>query len=86
MVTNMTEYRKRLWNKARNKWYALSMILNESECETRVIAVAMGAGFQSTDAMRGYFQRWGDKMVEHYGKLPYRKLNSSAYDKFMEMK
>lgn len=86
MVIDMTEYQKKTWNNARNKWYALSMFLSESECETRVIKMAVGAGFQSTCAMHDYFKRWGERMIEHYGKLPYRMLNSSFYEKFMEMK
>jgi hypothetical protein len=74
-----------MWNKARNRWYALSLILGESDETTRVIKIAMQAGFSSTDAMRTYFLRWGDKMVEAYGKLPYRMLNSKAYIKYMEL-
>jgi hypothetical protein len=74
-----------MWNKARNRWYALSLILGESDETTKVIKIAMQAGFSSTDAMRTYFLRWGDKMVEVYGKLPYRMLNSKAYIKYMEL-
>jgi hypothetical protein len=74
-----------MWNKARNRWYALSLILGESDETTKVIKIAMQAGFSSTDAMRTYFLRWGDKMVEAYGKLPYRMLNSKAYIKYMEL-
>jgi hypothetical protein len=74
-----------MWNKARNRWYALSLILGGSDETTKVINVAMQAGFSSTDAMRTYFLRWGDKMVEAYGKLPYRMLNSKAYIKYMEL-
>lgn len=87
-VIDMTkaERNKMFWDKARNRWYNLSLVLNESECATRVMNIAVSAGFQSTDAMRDYFKRWGDKMVERYGKLPYRMLNSRVYDKYMELK
>jgi len=81
----VTKYQQTMWNKARNRWYALSLILGESDETTKVINVAMKAGFCSTDAMRTYFIRWGDKMVENYGKLPYRMLNSKAYIKYMEL-
>lgn len=81
----MTTYEKMIWDKARNRWYALSLILGESDEATKVINVAIEAGFCSTDAMRSYFLRWGDKMVENYGKLPYRMLNSKAYCKYMEL-
>ena len=80
------EYDKFIQIRARNQWYKLSLVLSESDCATRVIKVAMSAGFVSTDAMRGYFLRWGNKMAERYGKLPYRVLNSSFYTKYMEMK
>jgi len=82
----MTDYRYALWQKARNRWYAISMALSESEHKTSVIKIALSSGFYSTDAMRSYFLRWGDKMIKHYGKLPYRVLNSSFYEKYMEMK
>jgi len=81
----VTKYQQTMWNKARNRWYALSLILGESDETTKVIKIAMQAGFSSTDAMRTYFLRWGDKMVEAYGKLPYRMLNSKAYIKYMEL-
>jgi hypothetical protein len=78
------EREKAIWEKARNRWYALSMIFSEVSDE-KVIKVAMAIGFASTDAMRSYFLRWGDKLVERYGKLPYCRLNSRFYDKYMEL-
>lgn len=72
------------WKQARNRWYALSMVLSEAP-DMQAIKAAMAVGFASTDAMRSYFVRWGDRLVERYGKLPYCRLNSRFYDKFMEL-
>lgn len=72
--------------RARNRWYALSMALTEADCKVKMSEIAKQAGFNHTDSLRKYFLRWGDKMVEKYGKLPYRKMNTACYDRFMEMK
>ena len=77
------EREKFLLERARNRWYALAMAFSEAP-EAQVINVAMKIGFASTDAMRSYFIRWGDKLMERYGKLPYCKLNSNAYERYME--
>jgi hypothetical protein len=74
------------WEKARNRWYTLSMVLTEADCKISSVSLAMKAGFDSTDSMYKYFKTWGDRMVDKYGKLPYRKMNSGAYEKYMEMK
>ena len=74
------------WEKARNRWYKLSIVLTEADCTISSVSLAMKAGFTSTDSMYKYFKTWGGRMVDKYGKLPYRKMNSSAYEKYMEMK
>jgi hypothetical protein len=55
-----------------------------------IVALAIEAIDSSEEnketGMRDYFDKWGDTMVEKYGKLPYVKLNSNRYDKYMEMK
>ena len=74
------------WEKARNRWYKLSMVLTEADCTISSVNLAIKAGFNSTDSMYKYFKTCGDRMVKSYGKLPYRKMNSGAYEKYMEMK
>jgi hypothetical protein len=75
-----------LWEKARNRWYKLSIVLTESDCTISSVSLAIKSGFNGTDALYKYFKTWGNRMMSHYGKLPYRKMNSSAYEKYMEMK
>ena len=74
------------FNLARNRWYSISLALSESDGEMRIRDLCVAAGIPSDKAMRKYFDKWGDIMVEKYGKLPYTKLNSSRYEKYMEMK
>jgi hypothetical protein len=52
----------------------------------RIRDLCVAAGIPNDRAMRDFFDKWGDMMVEKYGKLPYTKLNSSRYEKYMEMK
>jgi hypothetical protein len=64
----------------------LAMVLTESDCTISSVSLAIKSGFDGTDALYKYFKTWGDRMSEKYGKLPYRKMNSKAYERFMEMK
>jgi hypothetical protein len=74
------------FNLARNRWYSISLALSESDGEMRIRDLCVAAGIPNDRAMRDFFDKWGDTMVEKYGKLPYTKLNSSRYEKYMEMK
>ena len=71
---------------ARNRWYNLSLALSEAGTYIMIKDLCEMAGIPNDKALRDYFDKWGDMMVEKYGKLPYVKLNSSRYDRYMEMK
>lgn len=76
-----------MWAKvARDKWYQLSMVLSESDVSIKIKEICEMTDFPNDRSLRSYFDKWGDMMVEKYGKLPYRKINSNRYEKFMEMK
>lgn len=51
------------WEKARNRWYKLSMVLTEADCTISSVSLAMKAGFTSTDSMYKYFKTWGDRNI-----------------------
>jgi hypothetical protein len=61
------------------------MALTESDEKTTALEIAIAAGFNDSSAMNKWFNRWGDKLTERYGKLPFRKLNTSKYEKYMEL-
>jgi len=84
-MRNQKQHEK--WAKvARDKWYQLSMVLSEADTNIMIKEICALTDFNNDRCLREYFDRWGDMMVEKYGKLPYVKLNSNRYDKYMEMK
>ena len=70
---------------ARDRWYSLFSVLSETDY-IMLRDLAKEANFPSVDSLRDYFARWGNEMADTYGKLPYCRLNSHKYDRFMEMK
>lgn len=71
---------------ARDKWYKLGLILSESDVTVKVKDLCKKMGMTSNTNLQFFLDRWGDEMMEKYGKLPFRKLNTSRYNKYMEMK
>jgi hypothetical protein len=70
---------------ARDRWYSLATVLSDVDY-IKIRDLAELAKFPSVPSLREYFHRWGNEMANKYGKLPYCRMNTHKYDKFMEMK
>lgn len=79
------DYKKKLQENARNRYYKLAGFLCEHEGESLGMdTIAHEAGYANKSDLNKFLKAHGDWLAEKYGKLPFVVTNGKTLKKYME--
>ncbi|MBO6291962.1 MAG: hypothetical protein J6N51_06885 [Selenomonas sp.] len=79
------DYKKKLQDNARNRYYKLAGILADHEGESMSMeAIAREVGYTGKNDLNKFLKAHGDWLAEKYGKLPFVVTNGKTLKKYME--
>ena len=81
----MEDYKKKLKEDARNRYYKLAEVLADHEYEhMKMEDIAKAIGYKKNYDLNQFLKRHGEWLLEKYGPLPFVETNGKILRRFME--